>query len=155
MALPRPALNLPRMKRGHTLIELLTVLTLLAILLAIATPRVSAWRDAAAARAARDELAARLAWTRIAAASHGGAALILDLPGARYRVELGDGVTARAGDLRGVYGVAIESGTARDSLVLRYDALGIGRTTGGTLHVRRGDAVAGLTVTPYGRYRRW
>lgn len=155
MAVPRSDVNLPRMKRGHTLIELLTVLMLLATLLAIAMPRVSAWRDTAAARAARDELAARLSWTRIAATSHGGAALVVDLRGARYRVDLGDGVVAHSGDLRDLYGVVIETGTARDSLVLRYDALGIGRTTGGTLRIRRGDAAAGLTVTPYGRYRRW
>jgi Tfp pilus assembly protein FimT len=143
------------MRTAHTLVELLTALLLTAILLAIAMPRVSAWRDAAAARAARDELAARLAWTRIAAASHGGAALVLDIPAARYRVELVDGIAAHSGDLRALFGVVIESTTTQDSLVLRYDALGIGRTTGGTLRVRRGAAVAGLTITPYGRYRRW
>jgi type II secretory pathway pseudopilin PulG len=143
------------MKPGHTLLELLAVLLIMAMLLAIGTPRVAEWRDAAAARAARDELAARLSWTRIAAASRGGAALIIDFPAARYRIDLGDDGPAHAGDLRELYGVAIESGAALDSLVLRYDALGIGRTTGGTLRVRRGAAVAGLTVTPYGRFRRW
>jgi prepilin-type N-terminal cleavage/methylation domain-containing protein len=143
------------MRNGHTLTELITVLLLLAILLAIALPPVRGWRDAAATRGARDELAARLSWTRIAAVSHGGAVLVLDIPAARYRVELGGGVTAHEGDLRNLYGVAIQSAAVRDTLVLRYDGLGIGRTTGVTLYVRRGAAVSGLTISPYGRYRRW
>lgn len=155
MALPHANRHPGAMRNGHTLIEILTVLLVMAILLAIGLPPVRGWRDAAAARAARDELAARLSWTRIIAASHGGAALVLDVPAARYRVELGDGVTSHAADLGEIFGVHIQTASAGDSLVLRYDALGIGRTTGGTLYVRRGAAVAGLTVTPYGRYRRW
>ncbi len=143
------------MRHGYTLFELLTVLLVMAVLLAIAVPPAAHWRDAAAVRGARDELAGRLAWTRIAATSHGGAALVLDIPAAAYRIELGDGVTAHRGDLGRGYGVVIETSASRDSLVLRYDALGVGRTTGGTLQVRRGRAAAGLTVSPYGRYRRW
>jgi type II secretory pathway pseudopilin PulG len=143
------------MKPGHTLLELLCVTLLLAVLLAVGLPRMSGWRDGAAARAARDELAARLSWTRVAATSHGGAKLVLDLPSARYRIELGEGISVHHGNLRDLYGVALEGASARDSLVLRYDALGIGRTTGGTLYVRRGAAVAALTVTPFGRFRRW
>jgi prepilin-type N-terminal cleavage/methylation domain-containing protein len=143
------------MRRGYTLLEILIVLMVTAILLSIAVPAGARWRDAAAARAARDELASRLCWTRIAAASHGGATLVLDIQAARYRVDLGNGGFAHAGDLRRAHGVHLGMATARDSLVLRYDAVGIGRTTGGTLHVRRGAAVAGLTITPYGRFRRW
>jgi Tfp pilus assembly protein FimT len=143
------------MRTGHTLIELLVVFMLLALLFGMGVPHVGRWRDVAAVRAAREELAAHLAWTRVAAATHGGAALILDLPSGQYRVQLADGTTARRADPAARYGVMIEATTASDSLVLRYDAIGIGRTTGGTLRLRRGRAVAGLTVTPYGRYRRW
>jgi prepilin-type N-terminal cleavage/methylation domain-containing protein len=143
------------MKPGYTLIELLAVMAVLAILLAIAVPDVARWRDRTAVRAARDELASRLAWTRIAAASHGGASLVLDIPGARYRVMVEGGAEVHAGDLDRAFGVSLNSTATRDTLVLRYDALGIGRTTGGTLMVRKGRAIAGLTISPYGRYRRW
>jgi prepilin-type N-terminal cleavage/methylation domain-containing protein len=140
---------------GVTLIELLAVMLLLAVLLGMSVPRFGRWRDAVAVGGARDELAARLAWTRIAAASQGGAALILDVPGGRYRVELADGARAVEADLGARFGVVVETPGVQDSVVLRYDALGIGRMTGRTVQVRRGDAVAGLTVSPYGRYRRW
>jgi prepilin-type N-terminal cleavage/methylation domain-containing protein len=141
--------------RGFTLIELLAVLLLLSVMMGMAMPRTARWRDAAAVGGARDELAARLAWTRIAAASQGGATLILEIPDGRYRVELADGRTALGGDLANRFGVRVEAGGVQDSVVLRYDALGIGRMTGRTLGFRRGDAMARLTVSPYGRYRRW
>jgi prepilin-type N-terminal cleavage/methylation domain-containing protein len=140
---------------GVTLIELLAVMLLLAILLGMAMPRVGRWRDAAAVGGARDELAARLAWTRIAAASQGGAALVVELPTGRYRIEAADGRELLEADLASRFGVVVATPGVQDSVVLRYDALGIGRMTGRTLHVRRGDAVAGLTVSPYGRFRRW
>jgi prepilin-type N-terminal cleavage/methylation domain-containing protein len=143
------------MRHGYTLIEVLAVLLLLAVLLSMAVPPVARWRDAAAVNGARDELAARLAWTRIAAASQGGAALVLELPRGRYRVELADGRAAVEADLASRFGVVVETAGGQDSVVLRYDALGIGRMAGQTLLVRRGGAVSGLVVSPYGRFRRW
>jgi Tfp pilus assembly protein FimT len=137
------------------MIELLAVLMLLSILLGMAMPGATRWRDAAAVGAARDELAARLAWTRIAAASRGGAALVLELPAGRYRVELADGFAVHESDLSERFGVTIRTTGSADSVVLRYDALGIGRMTARTLEVRRGEAVGGLTVSAYGRFRRW
>lgn len=141
--------------RGFTLVELLVVMALLSILLGMSVPHVGRWRDAVAAGGARDELLARLAWTRIAAASNGGAALVVDLERGEYRVELEDGTIARAGTPGARHGVVIESPGAQDSVVLRYDGLGIGRMTGRTILVRRGRAVAGLVVSPWGRARRW
>ena len=55
-----------RTTRGFTLLELLVVLGLTAALLALAFPGAARWRDAAATRAARDELASALARTRVA-----------------------------------------------------------------------------------------
>lgn len=141
--------------RGVTLIELLVVLLILGVLLGAGVPHVARWRDTVAAHAARDELAARLAWTRVAAATGGGAALVLDLPRASYRIEVGDGRTVREADLEARFGVTVQAQGAQDSVVLRYDALGIGRMTGRAIQVRRGRAVAGLTVSPHGRFRRW
>jgi prepilin-type N-terminal cleavage/methylation domain-containing protein len=141
--------------RGFTLVELLIVLAVLGVLMGMSMPQLGRWRDAAAATGARDELAARLARTRVAAATNGGAALVLDVRTGRYRVDLGDGTSAVEGDLAERYGVVVESAGVQDSLVLRYDALGIGRMTGRTILLRRGAAVAGIVVSPYGRFRRW
>jgi prepilin-type N-terminal cleavage/methylation domain-containing protein len=141
--------------RGFTLVELLIVLAVLGVLMGMSMPQLGRWRDAVATTSARDELAARLARTRVTAATNGGAALILDVRTGRYRVDLGDGTSAVEGDLAERYGVAVESPGVQDSLVLRYDALGIGRMTGRTILLRRGTAVAGLVVSPYGRFRRW
>ena len=140
--------------RGFTLIEILVCIALLAMLLAVAAPPAFRWRDAAAVSAARDELAAGLGWTRMAAAAHGGAALVLDPLSGRYSVRIGTGVEPPPVDLAGRYGVAIDPGTSAP-VAFRYDALGIGRITSRTVRFRRGAAEAGLTISAYGRYRRW
>jgi prepilin-type N-terminal cleavage/methylation domain-containing protein len=142
------------MRHGHTLLELVTVLAILAILAGSAAPTAARWRDAAAVTAARDEVVTRLAWTRMAAASHGGARLVLDVAGGVYRVELADGRVAHHADLHARHRVTVLAGTA-DSLDLRFDGLGIGRMTGRTIQFQRGRVVAGLTISPYGRFRRW
>ena len=135
------------------MVELLVILAVFGVLLAIATPPATRWRDGAAVRSARDELAAGLAWTRVAAASHGGATLVLDPVTGSFRTRTA-GRAVAAVDLSGKYGVEVDPGTA-DPVLFRYDALGIGRLTNRTVRLRRGRAEAGLTVSAYGRYRRW
>lgn len=142
------------MRYGHTLLELITVLMILAILAGTAAPAAGRWRDAAAVTAARDEVATRLAWTRMAAASQGGARLVLDVATGVYRVELADGRVAHQADLHARHRVTIRAGAA-DSLDLRFDALGVGRMTGRTIQFQRGHVEAGLTISPFGRFRRW
>lgn len=139
---------------GVSVIEMLVVLSLLGILLGMIAPGAVRWRDAAAVRGARDELAAGLAWTRLAAAAHGGASLVMDPAAARYWITMRDGATRRAVDLFDRYGVTLETGTT-DTLALEYDALGIGRVTSRTLRLRRGSAEGGLVVSGHGRFRRW
>ena len=46
-------------------------------------------------------------------------------------------------------------GFAGDTIAIRYDAIGIGRIANRTLRFERGHAVAGLTVSAYGRVRAW
>ena len=154
MALPRDASHPGGMRHGYTLVELIVVMAILAMLLGIVLPATARWRHAAAVRAARDELAAGLAWTRIAAASHGGASLVLDPPTGRFWTRTADGRDSELVDLKARYGVRVDSGS-EDPVVFPYDALGIGRLANRTVYVRRGDATAGLTVSSYGRYRRW
>lgn len=138
---------------GYTLIELIVVMAVLGVLLAIALPPALRWRDAAAVRSARDELAAALAWTRVAAASHGGATLVLDPAVGRFWTHA-DGRDSAPVDLADRYGVRVDPGSG-DPVVFHYDGLGIGRLTNRTVRVVRGDAEAGVTVSAYGRYRRW
>jgi prepilin-type N-terminal cleavage/methylation domain-containing protein len=139
--------------RGYTLVELVVVMALLGVLLAIALPPTLRWRDAAAVRSARDELAAALAWTRVAAASHGGATLVLEPGTGRFWTRTG-GRDGEAVDLAGRYGVRVDPGTEA-TVAFHYDALGIGRLTNRTVRIRRGAAEGGVTVSAYGRYRRW
>ena len=139
---------------GYTLVELILVLMLLGVLLGIARTATAAWRDRAAVRAAREELVAGLAWTRLAAATHGGAVLVLDPLTGRFWTSTADGTGSRAVNLRRRYGVRVDPGT--DAPVLfRYDALGIGRLSNRTVRIARGGAEGGVTVSAYGRYRRW
>lgn len=156
MAVPRFVVNTPAMRhrRGYTLTELALVLAVLGILLAIVLPPAGRWRDRAAVRAARDELAGAVAWTRMAAATRGGAALAVDPATGRVWTRGRDGTDSPPVDLSARYAVRVETGT--DGVVLlQYDALGIGRAASRTFTFRRGAAVAGVTVSAYGRYRRW
>lgn len=139
---------------GTTLIELVVVLAVLAALLGVAVPASARWRDAAAVRAARDELAAGLARTRATAVSRGGAALILDPLVGRFWTVADRGRTPEAVGLGDRYGVRVDPG-GDDLVVFRYDGLGIGRLASRTVRIRRGGAEAGLTVSAYGRARRW
>src|SRR5690606_721383 len=145
---------------GFTLIELATALVVVGILVGIAAVPFARLLDRYAVRAAREALAAGIAHARPAAAAGGGAELVIDLHGARYSIHTAGGGAgapyAAPVDLRAQYGVTLTSdGQPMDTVVLRFDALGVGRMTSRTFRVRRGSAEAGLTVATYGRVRRW
>lgn len=140
--------------RGTTLIELLMVLLLLGLLLALAVPPMARWRDAVAARAARDELAAGLAWTRLSALSHGGSTIVVDAPTATFWTTTPAGPGRTPVNLAERYAVRLEMGSA-ERVSIEYDALGVGRHASRTIRFRRGRAEAGLVVSGYGRFRRW
>ena len=144
-------------RRGHTLLELLIVLALLALAIGIAYPATRAAADVWAVRAARDATAALLATTRSAAIAHRGAELLV-VPGRGSVLAR----TARAPVPRPVlevtreWGVTLTSpGAAADTIAVRYDALGLGRVASRTFRFERGSAAAGITIAAYGRVRRW
>lgn len=139
---------------GYTLIELLLVLLLFGVLLSVALRPLTRWRDRAAVHAAREELAAALAHTRIMAISAAGATLVLSPTTGSFSTRTQAGTAGPPVDLSARYRVNVEAGAA-DSVTFHYDALGIGRLTSRTVTVTRGAAEAGLTVSAYGRYRRW
>lgn len=143
-----------RRRDGYTLLELLIALSLLGILLTMALPPVGRWRDQVAVRAARDDLAGAIAWTRMAAAARGGAALVVDPVTGRVWTRTAEGEDFPVIDLQDRYDVELETGAA-SLLILHYDAFGIGRTASRTFTLRRGVVTGGVTVSAYGRYRKW
>lgn len=154
MATPPVGVHRPRMRThaGTSFLELTVVLALVGLLLGIAAPSTLRWRDRVAVRAARDDLAAGLAAARATAAAAGGAALVLETGSARFWIAAG-GVAGPVTDLAERYRVRVEGGSG--TIEVRYDALGIGRLANRTLRLRRGAAEAGLTISAYGRVRRW
>jgi Tfp pilus assembly protein FimT len=136
---PRPAFSL---------LEATIVLTVMAILLAVAAPRFAAWRDATAVRGAMAELGGQFAFARqTAIARRVTAAVVIDSAAGVVEVRTGGGIVARR-QLRAVYGIVL--GSNRDSAV--YDARGLGfGVTNLTVTVRRGAFVDTLTMSRLGR----
>jgi len=141
------------MQRGTTLLEIVTVVTLVGLLSVLAAPRASRWMDRIAVRRAADE----------AAVFYGAARFGAIMRGSRVRLEF------RAESLAAFYE------GLKDSLFLRQDgpaAGGVGLTTsralirilptgigsGGsntTLVFRRGFYAESLTTSRLGRLKRW
>lgn len=153
MGPPRDARDPPGMRRGTTLVELALALALAAIALAVVAPVARSALDRMAVVAAREAVAGLFSQARAAARVH-GAAVVRVQPGPwRARAEAG-GRTLRTVWLAEEMGVSVSIGRGRDSTLLRFDALGLGRVASETLTFRRGAARAGLTLSSYGRVRR-
>lgn len=145
-------------RRGHTLTELLIVLALLALAIGVAYPAARGAADAWAVRAARDAVGATLAGARAAALTQRGAEVLLVPADGTVSTRTGmDAAPPRPRlDLAGDWRVVLTSpGFAGDTIAIRYDAIGVGRLANRTLRFERGRAVAGLTVSAYGRVRAW
>lgn len=147
----------PTSRAGTTLLELIVVLSLLAVLLGMVAPLGRKVLDEVAVRTARDVLGAMAARARLGAAARGGAVLAVTLPeGAVSVVDGLDRPVLDARHLGAEFGVTLAAdGQATDRVELRWDVLGIGRASTRTLRVRRGAAEARLTVSLYGRVRSW
>lgn len=141
---------------GTTLIELLLTLCLFGLLVGLAGPAVARGVDRFAVRAARDELAAAVRRTRPVAVALGGAVLVLDPERATFWIRgvAGDTVLQPV-DLGERHGVHLVTSGAAGLVELKYDGLGIGRMTNRTIRLVRGTAIAGVTVSAYGRARTW
>ena len=139
-------------RSAFTLLELAVILALLAILFLAAAPVLSGARAVLAVRSARAEVIAALAATRAQAVLTGGAQLVITSDG-NLRIERADGALLREPvPLAARYGVAIV-GAGDLPVILRYDALGIGRMTNTTLWIHRGDVASTVCVAAYGRAR--
>lgn len=139
--------------RGHTLIELIFVLLLVGVAAASVAPTARQARDHAAVAAAREALVGLLAEARQDAIETGGASVRISESTGRAELSVG-GSVLRDVAMLAEFGVTLDLGGARPDVELRYDALGLGRMASETLVFRRGDAVAQLIVSSYGRVRR-
>jgi Tfp pilus assembly protein FimT len=141
-----------QLRSANSLLELATVLVILAVLAAISVPALRHARDVYATRAARDALAAGIDRTRAAAISAGGARLVVDVASGRFWIETATGSVLRGADLDREFRVSISAGAGTPGTVqLRFDGIGIGRMTSRTFTFRRGRAQARLVVSAYGR----
>jgi prepilin-type N-terminal cleavage/methylation domain-containing protein len=145
---------------GFTLLELLAVLATLGIFLAIAAPAGRAATDGLAATGARDAVAGALYRARSEAPGRRGAYLTLDLGSGLATVRGGrpgaPGAVLATMDIGRTFGAHVDSrGAAEGIVTIPFDAYGIGRLASRSLTFRRGRAAAALTVSSYGRVRRW
>jgi prepilin-type N-terminal cleavage/methylation domain-containing protein len=140
------------MKRGHTLLELTIVLSLLGLIAAVAVGSARRQADELAARAAREELAGLIQRARVEARLPGEARVALRNGGpAALRVPP-DSVIAVVDP--GEEGVRFRIHGSRDAAELRFGPLGIGRAASLTVSLERGSASSTLVVSSHGRIRR-
>ena len=141
------------MNRGFTLIEVAVALTLLGLTFATLLPAARLQRDRSAVLAAREVVVGVVARTRARARIQGWAVTVLEVSPPEVRIEVADSVIQRHRFMQ-FPGVELSLSGGRQSVRLRFDALGIGRVASQTITLRRGRAEAGLTLSSYGRIRR-
>jgi prepilin-type N-terminal cleavage/methylation domain-containing protein len=141
-----------RNRTGFSLLELAIALALLLALALIAFPSLARARERTAVNAARAELAAGVAVARSTAILAGGATLVIDLSAATAWIETAAGAAPARYDVGARYGVTLHADRGA-RVVLRFDALGIGRMSNAHVRLRRGRAEASLVVSAYGRVR--
>lgn len=137
---------------GHTLVELASVLVLLAVGASAFAPAARRMTDRAAVVAAREEVVRALTRARAQAVARGGSRVTLIARPPMVRISDGSGPD-RVVPL-GDEDLTVRLTGARDTTTFVFDRLGIGRFANGTVVLRRGDAEAGLIVSSYGRVRR-
>ena len=135
---------------AFTLLELVTVLTLVGVLMALAVPRFSAMRDGASVRAAMADLGADFSMARQSAITRRTTvAVVFDTTSGSVLLRSGARLMSRH-DLRAAYGIVL--GANRDSAV--YDSRGLGYGVSNmTVTIRRGAIVDTLTMSRLGRVR--
>src|SRR5688572_18102884 len=137
---------------GVTLPELLLALSLIAILSSIALPSFRRGLDALAARTARESAFALFSRARVIALQDGGASLELDAARDAITVRSASGAI-RHEQFFSNADLVLEGNDP--TVILRYDAYGLGRMMSRTVSFRTRSAIAGLTISSFGRVRRW
>lgn len=137
-----------------SLTELLLALSISALLALIAAPSLRHARDVVNVRAARETTFALAARTRSVALERSGAALIIETDPPVVSIVDSDGRPVDTESLA-PFDVRLEVDGTAGRVGVVYDSRGIGRMASSTLRIARGDARAGLTISSYGRIRRW
>lgn len=143
----------PASLRGFTLLELITVITLLGILLGEAFPATRTLQDRMAVVGAREAVVGLFHRARMEAVARGGSMVVLTT-GPAVTTLLAGGETVIRESIGADYGVELRLSGGRSSVTLAFDALGLGRVASQTLRITRGDAVTEVVVSSYGRVTR-
>jgi type II secretory pathway pseudopilin PulG len=139
------------MRRATTAIEMLVVLSMIALVIGIATPTFGRLRDGIAVRNATAEaLSAFTLARRSAIVRASRASLSIDQPPGYITLTVGGEMLLQR-DLEGIYGVSISS--TRDSTGYSPHGLGIGAANL-TLVIGRGSVAETIFVSREGRVRR-
>lgn len=138
---------------GASLFELLITLSVVAVLLSISMPRLHAGMNALAVRAARESAFGLFSRARVVAIQHGGSSIHLSAREDRMSVRSASGEIV-AEELFQMRDVDLTIAGA-DSVTLRYDGHGLGRMMSRTIGFNSHDAQSGLTISSFGRVRRW
>jgi type II secretory pathway pseudopilin PulG len=141
------------MTRGHTLIELTLVATILVMSTASLLPAARRYRDRAAVLGAREAFAGLVLEARSCAIRAGGAFVYVDALNGSVSVSSHAGAPCGA-TVAGDFDAAIVLSRGRSETRLVFDALGLGRVASETVTFRRGEAETRLIVSSYGRLRR-
>lgn len=142
------------MRNGHTLLELVVALLLGSMLAANLLPAVTRYRRRAAVVAARESVAGLLAEARTVAPAYAGATVWIEAAPWRAWIQVSDSV-GRLVRLEEDLGVQVLLRGSGSAVEITFDALGLGRIASQTLRFRLESQEAGLTVSSFGRVRRW
>lgn len=115
-------------------------------------PTALRYRDRSSVVAAREAMVGLLAEARVAAIERGTAGVQVDASESRASAFARDS-TLRTVHFGADFGTELEL-TSGTNVELRFNALGLGVMSGQTVRLRRGEAVAELVVSGYGRVRR-
>lgn len=140
------------MSRGTTFLELVLVLTVIGAMAGLSLGAVRRAADVAAVIVARETFVAAIAEARSRALVEGRARV--DVVSAVPSIGVRRGSPAGARWLTVPPGVEIGTVPRRDTLTLRFDAIGVGRFTSASISFARGASRRSVTVSTYGRIAR-
>lgn len=141
-------------RMGATLYELLLALTLIGVFTSLAMPAMRSAMDSLAVRAARESAFGMFARARALALQQGGAQVELSARSDHILVHAPSGAI-EAELLLGPQHIDLIVEGPSDPVLLRYDAYGLGRMMSRTITFQGRAARSGLTISSFGRVRRW